>query len=299
MAITTSGHDLRKRLPDDFTTGRSKETWKFANLSFFNRLEPAVLSGQVKAWAEKQNSSLSDLSLSQCNWFQGESKMRKYFVFLCLLFLLSSILEARDYSRIELLTGYSFIHTDASDNTPKSFNFDYNSPVFYLESHNANLNGWNGSITLNINRWLGIMSELRGHHGSMTFDEQQFVMKSLQLERPVIRTAKSSFSSYSFLFGPKFTFRINKRITPFTYILFGQNRESINNTNFSVMTPKSLAREYDVQKNVSYALGVGGGVDLKLNRYLAFRAPQIDYLLSLDGLNARISLGLAIHLDGK
>jgi hypothetical protein len=45
----SSGHDLRTRLPLDFTTGRDQEIDYFADFSFFIRLAPAAgLRMQIK-----------------------------------------------------------------------------------------------------------------------------------------------------------------------------------------------------------------------------------------------------------
>jgi hypothetical protein len=72
----------------------------------------------------------------------------------------------------EVFGGYQFVHFDS-----------------------INANGWNGAITGNVNRWLGVTGDFSG-------------------------TYKGGGRLYSYMGGPTFSLR-TKRVTPFTHVLFG------------------------------------------------------------------------------
>src|SRR5215212_8687459 len=64
--------------------------------------------------------------------------------------------------------------------------------------------GWDGSAAFNANRWLGIEADLGGLYMSIDTPDSS--------ER--IRT-------HSFLFGPRFSARRSRHVTPFAHVLFG------------------------------------------------------------------------------
>jgi opacity protein-like surface antigen len=227
--------------------------------------------------------------------------MRRMLLALSLVLLFSSVLAAQDYPRVEVFGGYSFLHSGNHDSRlnaqrlPPSF---VGTNIYLASDGTANLNGWEGSITLNLNKWVGITSDFSGHYGSMKFDEfQQIII--VPTPPPVLaRTEKPGFSSHSFLFGPSFTCRKTERVIPFAHVLFGVNREAAD-TSEIVPAPGS----YDDVKETSFALAAGGGLDFRISKSIAIRAPQIDYLLNHRNddrhNNLRISAGLVYRFGGK
>lgn len=86
---------------------------------------------------------------------------------------------------------------------------------------------------------------------------------------------------YTFLFGPVFSFRKAEKVTPFTHALFGSN--------YITMTAR--------RSTSSFAMAVGGGVDVKINEDFAVRLVQVDWLPMYVGTkweskNVRVSAGL-------
>ena len=96
---------------------------------------------------------------------------------------------------------------------------------------------------------------------------------------------------YTFLFGPRICFRPGARVTPIAQLLLGMARHTAE-------TPTDKAGEN------SFALALGGGLDLNLNRHFAIRAVQADYLLtrfagatgnSASQNNVRLSTGVVVR----
>ncbi len=87
-------------------------------------------------------------------------------------------------------------------------------------------------------------------------------------------------------------------MVPFAHVLIGVNREAAS-TSEIVPAPGS----YEDQKETSFAVAAGFGLDFRISKNLAIRAPQIDYLLNQrnDGRhnNLRISAGLVFCIGGK
>ncbi len=104
---------------------------------------------------------------------------------------------AQDFPRAEVFGGYSHVSAD------------------FAGSGRANLNGWNGALTGNFNRWLGVTTDLMG-----VYDAQD-VTNTLGVPCPPfcspfhLRT-----HAYTFLFGPQISLR-SERFTPFAHALFG------------------------------------------------------------------------------
>jgi hypothetical protein len=130
------------------------------------------------------------------------------------------------------------------------------------DSGGLNQNGVSGSVAYNFNRWLGIAGDLGGYHAS---------------------PGGISLNTYTYLFGPRLTFRNPTKVNPFVQALFGGSR---------------LTNGSGGPSSNQFAYSVGGGVDIGLLPHLAFR-PQLDYV----GLNTlgshtnctRISAGFVVH----
>ena len=98
--------------------------------------------------------------------------MRSSIIFALFSCLLSLPIPAQDFPKAEIFGGYQFTH---------------------LESVNAN--GWNASLTGNINRWFGVAADFSGAY-------------------------KSGEHVHTYMFGPVFSARSDE-VTPFAHALFG------------------------------------------------------------------------------
>lgn len=169
------------------------------------------------------------------------------------------------------LVAFAAVGVAAQEETPKA-------EVFGGYAYGgSSSHGWDGSVAFNANRWFGIVADFGGQYTSIDTPDSS--------ER--IRT-------HTFLFGPRFSLRRNKHVTPFAHILYG------------AVHADSRAREsgLDLHFSSTTTIGaVGGGLDVKLSRRVALRAFQIDYLRSnlFSGTQnkGRIAFGLVLRLGDK
>ena len=179
-----------------------------------------------------------------------------------LLFALAT--PAADAPRVEVFGGYSYVRM--------------------TDHGSADLNGGSASISLNPNRWLGLVADIGGYHGGDN-----------GLKGDVV----------TYLFGPKIALH-SGRITPFVQGLFG----GAYNTADPPPSLGSLARLEGAlaggggqfASSNSFAMAVGGGLDVNATKHLGVRLIQAEYLMTKfkDGINdrqdsARISAGLVFR----
>ena len=137
-------------------------------------------------------------------------------------------------------------------------------------SGGLNQNGVSGSVAFNANQWLGVVADIGGYHGS---------------------PAGASVNTYTFLFGPRFSYRSAGRIVPFAQTLFGGSHLTAAAGGFS-------------GSSSPFAWSLGGGVDLPITARdtIALR-PQVDYVgLHANGATTnctRISVGLVFRFGQK
>ncbi len=105
--------------------------------------------------------------------------------------------------------------------------------------------GWVASTTINANRYVGVESQFGGHYKSVS---------------------GAHASIHTFLFGPRLTYRTRK-VTPFVHALFGATRGDANVEGFGGGGASA------------FSMAFGGGLDYNVNRAVAVRIGQFDYLL--------------------
>lgn len=112
-------------------------------------------------------------------------------------------------------------------------------------SNGINQNGGSGSIAVNANNWLGVVGDFGAYHGS---------------------PGGVSLNTYSFLFGPRFSYRSPSRFTPFAQALFGGAHLTAS---FGGVSGSSTP----------FAWSLGGGVDLPVFKSdKAAVRPQLEYV---------------------
>jgi opacity protein-like surface antigen len=133
--------------------------------------------------------------------------------------------------------------------------------VSYLRGNlDANFKGFDVSAAGNFNRWVGVVGDVSGHY-----------VQGLKL--------------YSFLFGPRFTYRNDGRVSPYANFLLGSVRLS------------------DGGSDSVFGWAVGGGVDVKVHKNVAIRILDATYLqLHENGYkskNGRLSTGIVWRFGGS
>lgn len=117
-----------------------------------------------------------------------------------------------------------------------------------------NANGGGGQLEYNLTPWLGIVGDFAGYHVS----------------------ASPGVGVFSYLFGPRINFRRKRQTAmPFVHVLLGGLNANGN-----------VGR---VGSQTTFALTVGGGLDIKVSPSVAIRPVQAEYLMTRfpDGLSNR------------
>jgi opacity protein-like surface antigen len=150
---------------------------------------------------------------------------------------------AADTPAIEVFGGYSMVVVDTTT-------------AFGQTGFDLNLNGWDGQVAFNGNKWAGFVADFGGYYGSI---EDTFSGES------------ASVHVHSIMFGPRIAIRRGS-VTPFIQALFGYARISAE------------AQGENVFKENDFAMAFGGGLDVNVTKTIALRPVQIDYFTTKTGL---------------
>jgi hypothetical protein len=171
--------------------------------------------------------------------------------------------------RVEVFGGYSYVNGDFPD--VKRFN----------------ANGFNSSLVGNINRFFGAELDFSGHYATF-FD----------VSVPGILSASIKTRAYTALAGPRFTARYG-RGTAFFHALFGASHGTTEAK--GAIPILGLAGSLRIS-DTTFAMALGGGFDLNLNRNVAIRLGQVDYILTrfreperITQNNFRVSTGMVFR----
>jgi hypothetical protein len=153
----------------------------------------------------------------------------------------------------------------------------YNTAVSSIDR--ANSNGWEASVEGKIIPFLGIVADVDRHYGSQNFP---FFCPACPVGVPLGGAVNASFTEENFLFGPRVSVSVAK-FRPFAEALFGGAHVNANN---------------GVGSDTSFATAIGGGLDYKIIRPVAWRF-QGDYvqtrLFGATQNNVRISTGIVLR----
>jgi hypothetical protein len=128
------------------------------------------------------------------------------------------------------------------------------------------MNGFHVSAAENLNKWVGGVVDFSTHFGTL---------------------AGVNINTQSIMYGPRFSYRKNKTVTPSVHALFGAIHASPGFVGIS-------------KADTHFGMGFGGEIDVRINKYVAFRVVQADYLMSrflgLRQDNVRVSTGLVFRI---
>jgi outer membrane protein OmpA-like peptidoglycan-associated protein len=191
--------------------------------------------------------------------------------------------ESEHYTpKVEWFLGYSFWRA-----MPTSFN----NRIGYLH-------GGSTSVAYNFNRYFGLAADFGAYDNS-----------KLTLFSPTgSRTADSDGIAYTYMLGPRFSYRRYERFTPFVQALFG----AVSATSVAISGCTGSPSCVLLGSDNTFATMLGTGLDVKVNRHIALRLFEADFLLthfndpsSTGGSerdwqkNARFSTGIVLHFGGN
>jgi outer membrane protein OmpA-like peptidoglycan-associated protein/opacity protein-like surface antigen len=183
--------------------------------------------------------------------------------------------------KVELFVGYSYLRAV---------------PTLADGNRMVWLNGGSTSIAFNFNRHLGIVGDFGG------FDDSEIRLAGTGTNSSSV--VDSSGTAYTYLFGPRLSFRNHERITPFAQVLFG----GIHASEVTLSSGCTGAGCTVLPAENSFAMTAGGGFDLKVSHHLAIRIIQAEYLMtrfenlstgaSASQNDMRLSSGIVFRLGG-
>jgi opacity protein-like surface antigen len=196
--------------------------------------------------------------------------MQRLFVWLLLVLLCAPLSKAQkagdsQFPKIEIFGGYSAIETN--DHT---FRF---SPGF--NSSNTDFdeggNGFEASITRNLNRYFGIVGDFSAH---FSLDQGSIPLTPPCPQppcAPVTQNASLNPRLFNFLAGPELKGRNRTRWTPFVHGLFG-----ITHTTATFKTAGPVLTLSRTDADTGFGMTFGGGFEIRILRRVSFRA-SVDY----------------------
>ena len=186
--------------------------------------------------------------------------MRKRMWWLVLWACLAPAARAQD---VELFGGYSYLSVNGAK----------------LES--VGLNGWNAEVSVGRKSWSAV-ADFSNHYGVSEFH---------------FTPIGNGGHGATFLFGPQYSLREVRHVTPFVHALVG--------TAHGVRYTWTLGGEYfpySIASEMAFAMAFGGGIDVKVRDHIWIRPVQVDYIqqnfTSSAIHSARFSAGIVFRFGG-
>lgn len=222
--------------------------------------------------------------------------MKKFFIAAVLLLLVSSAAVAQDFPKFEVFGGYQFLKVNGLDEGVQAMSEDFPSNAV-ISTPSWLKRGFNASATWNINENFGI--------------EASFLRNSDQILKATVASTNSDYqaklTNSTFLVGPRFAFRKHSVVTPFAHVLLGVNNARVNPSLDVNGVEVDLGENGAEVSNKGFAFAAGGGIDLTLNKLLAVRMVQADYIRAnhtIEGQdygldNLSLSFGVVFRFGGN
>jgi outer membrane protein OmpA-like peptidoglycan-associated protein len=164
------------------------------------------------------------------------------------------------------------------------------------------MHGGSTSLAYNLNKHLGFVFDF----GGFKVDSVEFTSPGAGFSPSRVVDAEGNV--FTFLFGPRISFRSRDRLTPFLQVLGGAARAgevTLHGCTALIPACRPLSEE------TAFAMTAGGGLDLNLNHRIALRLFQAEYLptrfrdpTSVAGdtgwqSNVRLSTGIVFRFGGN
>ncbi len=171
-------------------------------------------------------------------------KFAAFLITFVLLFGVAAI--AQDVPRADLFLGYSFLRANSARNIPA-----------------FTANGGLGSFGVNLNNHIGFEFEFGGFHNGN------------------IHNVQFDTTMMTYLFGPRFSLGRSRRVDPYLHTLFGGIHLTTSLPVTVAATPTSAATTTRIAASQdNFAMALGGGLDVKMNRHMTLRPIQLDYVMT-------------------
>lgn len=166
--------------------------------------------------------------------------MKRIFVFTAFLFV-GTFAHAQIPTAGNIFIGYSGSGGDA---------FVHSSGL--IGSHTLNLNGWEGALEGKFLPWVGVVADFSQQYGS-----HNVIGCPPAALSPACFNIHVDAKRFTVLFGPRVSFSVGK-LTPFAHVMVGAGHVTDSGSGLS-------------NTDTSLATAIGGGLDYKLIKGLAWR----------------------------
>jgi opacity protein-like surface antigen len=211
-------------------------------------------------------------------------------VLLCMLLLLVFSLSAQAQdccSKYEISGKFSYFNAGGKGDGIVSDQFNSRSGQ----------NGWGGNFAVNRVWKFDVVADV-------SYQRKELTISALSIGGVPLSDARTKLSSLVFLFGPRLSSRSDE-INFFVHALAGGIHKKVESTG-SLGTDTPSVSGTIASSSTDFALGFGGGVDLKAVKHVSVRLFQFDYIparvasdSSSDGHqwshNYRLQAGIVIH----
>lgn len=189
--------------------------------------------------------------------------MRHLLLLLVIVLVSAPAAFAQDYSDWEFFIGYAHERAnngaDRIDDRGLAIAPNGTTSRVDFASKRVGYNGATGEVVANVHRNVGIVANF-----SATWNNTTFV------DALSGRTFAARLSRYTLLFGPRYNWRNASRLTPFAHALFGATHYRAKFKNRDFTCPDS--------SETAFAMGFGGGLDIRASDRIDIRPIQVDYL---------------------
>jgi opacity protein-like surface antigen len=202
--------------------------------------------------------------------------MRKYFVAVGLVLLTAGAALAQgEFPKVETAPAFMFIRSNP--NLTNLFVIQNpiagQPPITITGANSFNCAGGGGTFAYNISSMFGIAADLGGC---------RFFGNTLGLGE------KITGNQFTYLFGPRITFRSSSPFRPFFLLNFGGDRISLSCK--SSATACVNATGGNTYSKNAFAMTVGGGFDIQLSKKISLRPIQAEYLYTRFGNQCALSV---------
>jgi hypothetical protein len=138
------------------------------------------------------------------------------------------------------------------------------------------LNGGGGALVYNFNGFIGIKLDLQGY-GSTTRTVNNFVVVNPDGVTTIVNSGAIESNLFTYMAGPQLRIPTHT-FKPFAEFLFGG---ALTHFHGNLITGANTTNVNT--SNNAFAMAVGGGLDIRINKTVSIRPFQMDYLLSRFG----------------
>jgi len=193
--------------------------------------------------------------------------MKKSIKLLLVTFLLSTVPSFAanwddDYAKLEIFAGYNVVHIGGDVEKLK------------------NMGGWNVAFNYNVNSSFGIKAEVAGAYSNYSISN-------------LFQSIEGHFNNHSLMVGPQISWQTG-RGRLFGHFLAGLDlmyeklERQVHQDQYYQTT------YYGSQHNATFAMALGGGVDISMGDRWAIRAAQFDYFPWIARVGGHHAVGYAI-----